>query len=79
MTLTAQVHGFTSSAVPTGRVTFRKDNIVLGSATLDGTGTATFTLPAGRLPPGQYFVSGFYEGDARFAGDGGADLLVLTR
>jgi hypothetical protein len=79
VTLKAVVHPLSGSAVPTGRVTFRKGSLVLGSATLDGTGTATFTLPAGRLAAGQYYLSAYYEGDRRYAGDGGADLLVLTR
>jgi hypothetical protein len=79
VTLKAEVHPLSGSAVPTGRVTFRKGSLVLGSATLDGTGTATFTLPAGRFAAGQYYLSAYYEGDSRYAGDAGADLLVLTR
>jgi hypothetical protein len=78
VTLKAVVHGLSSSAVPTGRVTFRKGGVVLGSATLDRTGTADFTLLAGTLAAGQHYISAYYEGDGRFAGDGGADLLVLT-
>jgi hypothetical protein len=79
VTLKAVVHPLSGSAVPTGRVTFRKGSLVLGSATLDATGTATFALPAGRFAAGQYYLSAYYEGDRRYAGDGGADLLVLTR
>jgi hypothetical protein len=67
-----------SPVAPTGRVTFRKGSLVLGIVTLDRTGAATFTLPAGRLAPGQYMISAYYDGDSRYAGDGGADILALS-
>jgi hypothetical protein len=67
-----------TAAIPTGRVTFRKGSLVLGSAQLDASGTATFTLQASILPPGQYYLSAYYEGNTLFAGDAGADMVVLT-
>jgi hypothetical protein len=79
VTLKAVVHPLRVSAIiPTGRVTFRKGSKVLGSATLDNTGTATFILPAGSLAAGTVYLSAYYEGDVRYAGDAGADMVTFT-
>ncbi|WP_176441752.1 Ig-like domain repeat protein [Granulicella rosea] len=53
-----------SSAVsqPTGTVVFRNGVVIIGTATLDGTGTATLTTY--KLPAGSDLILASYEGDS---------------
>ena len=60
VTLKAVVAG--NGGVPTGKVTFAADGNTIGSATLDGTGTAT--LPYSSLPVGTHALTATYSGDA---------------
>jgi hypothetical protein len=59
--LTATVTGSAGGA-PTGTVTFKDAASTLGTATLNGTGMATFS--ASSLAPGQHAISAVYGGDA---------------
>jgi hypothetical protein len=52
--------------IPTGTVTFKDGTITLGTATLDNTGTATFTTTA--LAIGSHPISAVYAGDNNFNG-----------
>lgn len=55
-----------STGTPTGVVTLMNGSTQVGSATLSG-GTATFTVPASDLTPGQsYSFTANYAGDANF-------------
>jgi hypothetical protein len=56
-----------------GIVTFSLDDTVLGTATLDATGRATFSTSA--LTAGKHNVKAVYAGSARFA-DSASDPLV---
>lgn len=78
VTIKAKVAPLSASSItPTGRVTFRKNTVVLGSTTLDRYGMATLVLPSRALAAGQNYVTAFYEGDNRYAPDGGSDFIVL--
>lgn len=50
--------------VPTGTVTFRAGNVVLGTATLTEDGTATFT--AETIPVGTFALTASYDGDPNY-------------
>lgn len=58
--LTAKVTS-SGAGTPTGFITFKDGATVLGSSTLDGTGTATFT--ANLLPVGSHTFTAAYSGD----------------
>ncbi|MDR3727599.1 MAG: Ig-like domain repeat protein [Terracidiphilus sp.] len=60
VTIVAKVTG--NGGVPTGTVTFLSDNASIGTATLDATGTATFTTSG--LVAGSHALSASYSGDA---------------
>jgi hypothetical protein len=77
ITVRVQVHGMDATTIPSGKVTFRKGSLVLASANLDRTGSATYTFPASRLGRGQFLISGFYEGSDVFNADGGSDLVTI--
>jgi FtsP/CotA-like multicopper oxidase with cupredoxin domain len=64
VTFTATVTGPAGVGTPTGTVTFKNGATTLGTATLDGNGTATFTTSA--LPAGTDSVTATYEGSATF-------------
>ena len=61
VTVTARVSN-SSSIPPTGTVVFSDGTSTLGKATLDATGTATFT--AASMVAGQHTISAAYSGDA---------------
>jgi hypothetical protein len=68
-----------SSIIPSGQLIFKAEDKVLGLITLDRTGTATLTVPAGTLAVGQkWFVAGF-NGTDSFAPDGAGDIVTVTR
>jgi sugar lactone lactonase YvrE len=60
VTIIAKVTG--NGGIPTGSVTFLADNASIGTATVDATGTATFTTSA--LVAGSHALSASYSGDA---------------
>lgn len=67
VTLSVTVAAATTGAVvPTGTVTFNDGAVVLGQATLDAGGTASFALSTLRV--GSHFVSAIYSGDAAYIG-----------
>jgi hypothetical protein len=61
-----------TDGIPTGIVTFEDGSQVLGTATVDDTGTATLSLPS--LPLGQQLLTAVYSGDSNFAGSTSAAL-----
>jgi hypothetical protein len=65
-----------SAAVPTGKFTFRADNIELGTVTLDRSGTATLTI-VNRLTVKQHWITAGYFGNESFAADASGDILTV--
>jgi autotransporter-associated beta strand protein len=53
-----------SSGIPTGTVTFKEGATTLGTATLDGSGTASITLA--NLSVGSHSITAYYGGDPGF-------------
>ncbi len=77
-TLTAKVlpnsYGTTN---PTGTITFTSSTQgVLGSATIDGSGTATLTPDV--LPVGVYSVTAAYSGDGSYSGASSTSKVTIT-
>jgi hypothetical protein len=62
-TLTAQV-----TSVATGTVSFSIGTHPLGTATIDGTGTAVLSAQFSEIPVGSYVVMATYSGDSNFDG-----------
>jgi hypothetical protein len=62
VSLTATVTPASGTGVPTGTVTFQNGSTVLGTATLNGTGQATYSAPS--LAVGTYSVTAVYGGDS---------------
>jgi autotransporter-associated beta strand protein len=71
VTLTATVSS-TTSGTPTGTVVFRLGPTVLGTATLNGSGVATYTTTAFQLPGGTLTLTADYQGDSTFAPSSGS-------
>ncbi len=70
ITLTATVTGTTPGAnIPTGSVTFYDGSAILGTSTLNSTGTATWTTSA--LAVGSHTITAAYGGDGNFAASTG--------
>ncbi|MGI4827637.1 MAG: MBG domain-containing protein, partial [Janthinobacterium lividum] len=65
ITLTGVVVGNSGGGIPGGSMTFSSNDVVLGSAVIDGTGKAT--LSTSSLQPGSNLVHVTYSGDAAFA------------
>lgn len=65
ITFTATVAHTTGSAAPTGSVSFTYAGGTVGTATLNGSGVATYSTS--KLAVGQYGVTGTYNGDANYA------------
>lgn len=65
-TVTATVTSTASKAVPSGLVTLFQGTTVAGSAALDGTGTATITLPGTSIAAGTYAYVGVFAGDTTY-------------
>jgi Bacterial Ig-like domain (group 3)/FG-GAP-like repeat len=66
ITFTATVTPAAGSATPTGSVTFADGQTIFGSATVDGTGKATFTTSA--LASGTRSITAAYGGSTTFLG-----------
>jgi hypothetical protein len=64
------------STVPTGDVTFKDGNTVLGTVALDGSGLATLTLQLANA--GTHNIKAFYEGDDNTNALTSATLKVIT-
>jgi uncharacterized repeat protein (TIGR01451 family) len=64
------------SGAPAGTVTFRDDGAYLGSATLDGSGQATFDTAS--LAPGAHSITAEYAGSANYGGSTSAPLSVTV-
>jgi hypothetical protein len=76
VTLVAAVTGL--GANPTGTVTFYDGGTVLGTAPLNGSGTAELTTT--RLTPDEYSISASYSGDPHFLGaSSGASTVTVAR
>jgi hypothetical protein len=57
--------GVPGTTTPTGTITFNDGGLVLGTATLDSSGSATFTVST--LTPGSHTITAVYGGDANFS------------
>jgi hypothetical protein len=75
LTFTAGVSG--SGGTPTGSVSFKDGTTTLGSATLDGSGNATFSTAA--LSVGTHSISAEYSGDANFNSSTSSALAQSVR
>lgn len=64
-----------TTAVPRGTVTFKTGTRLLGTSTLDQTGTATFTASTQGIPTGPYPVTATYNGDP---GDNASTSAAVT-
>ncbi len=75
ITLTATVTGTTPGAnIPTGSVSFSDGSAILGTSTLDSTGTATWTTSD--LAVGSHRFTAAHGGDANFAASTGSDFMT---
>ncbi len=74
VTFTATVAG--NGVTPTGTVTFMDGTTSLGTATLNGSGVATF--PTSALSLGQHSITAVYQGDADNAGSTSAPVTVTV-
>ena len=70
VTLTATV--ISAGGTPTGQVKFQDGDTVIGTATLNGAGVATFTTST--LAVGAHSLSASYAGDGSFAGSASAPV-----
>jgi hypothetical protein len=68
-----------SVIVPGGQLIFKAEAKVLGTVTLDRTGTATLTVPAGTLTVGEKWFAAGYNGTDSFTPDGAGDIVTVTR
>jgi hypothetical protein len=75
VTFTATVSPSQGSAIPTGAVTFEEGSTVLGSVSLDGFGTASFTT--NQLGGGSHAITAVYNGDTNFKAST-SDALTQT-
>jgi hypothetical protein len=73
---TAVVAGAAGSGAPAGSVTFNNGAATLGTATLDGTGTATYSTSA--LPVGSASVTAGYAGSSTFAASASSAVTVVV-
>jgi hypothetical protein len=77
VTFTATVtHGVSGAGAATGMVTFLDGTTVLGTATLDGSGQATFTIAT--LGVGSHTITVAYGGEERFAASNSAGLALTV-
>ncbi len=76
VTFTAVVAATGSTAIPTGNVVFTSDGVVLGTGTLDATGTATLTTST--LSAGTHAIVATYAGNSNFGPSSGSLTEVVT-
>jgi uncharacterized repeat protein (TIGR03803 family) len=65
-----------ASGTPSGKVTFSARGTTLGSASLNGSGVATFNASAVGFPPGSYAVIATYAGAGNFSGSASSPVSV---
>ena len=76
VTVTAAVSSpATQVPTPTGSITFMDGSSVLGTISLDGTGTATFATAA--FTTGVHNITAVYSGDVNFTGSSSSALLEI--
>ena len=75
-TLTATVTRTTGSGVPSGSVTFSSGTVVLGKASLNGSGVATLSASSKGVAAGTYPVVATYSGDTNDVGSASAAVDV---
>ncbi len=66
------------SSTPTGTITFKIDGIAQTSATLDGSGSASFVVPA-NLAGGPHTIDANYGGDSAHASSLGSTPITVTK
>ncbi len=69
--------GATGTAIPGGTVSFSDGTSVLGSATLDSNGVATFTTSA--LTAGSHTITANYGGDANFSKGSSSQMQAVQK
>ncbi len=70
--------GAPGTATPTGTITFNDGSLVLGTSTLDSSGSATFTVNT--LTPGSHTITAVYGGDANFSkGSSNVETQVVNK
>ena len=74
VTFTAAVSPTAGTDIPTGTVTFKDGEKVLGTATLDASGKASYSTSS--LSVGAHSITAVYSGDGNF---GGSTSSVLTQ
>jgi uncharacterized repeat protein (TIGR03803 family) len=67
-----------TTSVPRGTVTFKTGSLLLGTATLDSTGTATFTASTQGVPAGPYQVVAAYNGDPGDSASTSASVTITV-
>src|SRR5262249_16213657 len=79
VTLTATVTptGTGVTGTPTGMVTFKEANLILGTAPRDSSGTASLA-PVALLVPGMHTVTASYSGDANFSTSSGMGTALTV-
>jgi len=78
VTLTATVTRTTGTGMPTGSVTFSSGTIVLGKASLNGSGVSTLAASSKGVAAGSYPVTAEYSGDAQDAASSSSAVTVTV-
>jgi uncharacterized repeat protein (TIGR03803 family) len=80
VTLTATVKRSASGATgtPTGSVTFSSGSVTLGTASLNGSGVATYAASSSGIAAGRYPVTAKYNGDSEDAASTSASATVTV-
>jgi uncharacterized protein (TIGR03437 family) len=76
--VTATVKAVGSASVPAGTVAFNVGNTALGSATLSGSGSATFTVFGSQLSTGNNTITAHYSGSSSFNGSSGSVTVAVS-
>ena len=74
VTFTSIVTASSTTAVPTGTVSFLNGSATVATVQLDATGTAVYTTSS--LVPGNYNITAAYGGDSNFAPSGSAPQML---
>ena len=78
VTLTATITRTTGTGVPGGSVTFSSGTIVLGKASLNGSGVASLSASSKGVAAGTYPVVATYSGDTEDVGSASAAVSVMV-
>jgi hypothetical protein len=76
--LTVTVRPASGNAVPSGSVTFTAGSVKLGSASLNGNGTATLAVKGKSLAVGTDTVTASYAGSAAFLPSSGTVSVTVS-